>query len=296
MATVILFCGLPASGKSSWAKILEDHFQRCKKRTVVHLEYDAFEDRIFSQMCEHEEERRDAWNQARQEAAKELESILQNRYQDSTLPPLLILMDDNFHLRGMRKQIHRLLLNHRPICFGIIWTNIPIEICLERNRLRDRKIPKHVIEKMQSTFEPPRAAWEDYTITIDETTSSESIIEFVENCSEIRDLPETNNPEQKEADRAETLQNQRHTLDKTLRSWVGQVAKHDKKFARRANLARKEVLQRMKEGSIEIETEHSLLDMFLDFVLASSPVTSSDDDSSNTSLRSELKGILTEGL
>ena len=57
-----------------------------------------------------------------------------------------------------------------------------------------------------------------------------------------------------------------------------------------------QINERMKEGRIEIETDHSLLDMFLDIVLASSPVTSSDDDSSNTSLRSELKGILTEGL
>jgi tRNA uridine 5-carbamoylmethylation protein Kti12 len=326
-ATVILICGLPASGKSTLARKLKDHFQESQssntsRRAVVHyLEYDAFEDLIVSQQQQQEEEeergRREAWNQARQVVLKELEQHLQaDESSESESSDSIILMDDNFHLRGMRKQIHRLLLlQHRPIQFGVLWVDATLESCLERNRQRERRqIPESVILKMQSTFEPPTltkaaavSAWEANWMSVTDKTQFESVVEFVEHCVDIVDLPEEEHQDveqqqQQEADRAKTLQNQRHAWDKLLRTWVGQVAKYDKQFARGANMARKELLQRIKDPNFsDIGISSSItnddilmLESFLDLLLASSSTITTTDDKKNVNLRSALKVLLTE--
>jgi tRNA uridine 5-carbamoylmethylation protein Kti12 len=297
--TVILFGGLPASGKSTLARKVKDYFLQSNfERVVVHLEYDALEDLIVSQQHE-EEERRDAWNQARRVAVHELEQqLLEHGRRAESSAPLLILMDDNFHLRGMRKQIHRLLLQYRPVNFGLVWMELPVEECLERNRQRERQIPEHVISKMHATIERPKAAWENYWMSATDTTSLEYLIEFVEMCSDIVDLPEIVDPVQQEADRVQTLKNQRHNWDKLLRTWVGQVAKHDKQLARGANMARKELLQRAKDPNSELRDDAHLLDSFLDLVLSAASATRSDSaaDTSSFSVRSTLENLLMESL
>ena len=72
------------------------------------MEYDAFKDLIVLQQEEEEKERREAWNQARQAALKELEQHLKADESSASL----VLMDDNYHLRGMRKKIHHLFLQY----------------------------------------------------------------------------------------------------------------------------------------------------------------------------------------
>jgi tRNA uridine 5-carbamoylmethylation protein Kti12 len=275
--TVILFGGLPASGKSTLARRLVKEYEG----RVNHLEYDALEDSIVAQQTE--EERREAWNEARQVAIQQLEDHFTNNDEataDDDVARRLILMDDNFHLRGMRKQIHRILLNHKPVNFGIIWMQTPMQTCLERNRQRERQIPVHVFEKMSQAMEPPRIAWENSWIEVGEDASFGNVLSFVEACPEIVDLPEVNE-EQQEADRQVTAQSQSHNWDKLVRGWVGKVAEYDKTLARAANDARKGVLKLAKEQ--ETCTEKELVIIFVDLVVAG------DDGRS----RSDLMEVLT---
>jgi tRNA uridine 5-carbamoylmethylation protein Kti12 len=269
---VILFGGLPASGKSTMARKIKDYFH--DTRRVVHLEYDALEDQIASEQQEKDDIA--AWNEARLTAVQQLEGILKT-------PPnaaLLILMDDNFHLRGMRKKIHRLLLNYRPIRFGVIWMETDLDVCLQRNGLRERRIPHDVLLKMKLNLESPRSNWERNWISVSDDTAFKSILSFVQDCEEIQDLPDdtTIDPRQQERDRLKTLENQRHLWDKLLRTWVGQVAKHDKTLARGANAARKEMLVRIKEPSLEIVTDADLLRSFVESIVASTNVTRDNFD------------------
>ena len=135
--------GLPASGKSTLARKLVQRFNENdrinkipesnkKRQKLIHIEYDDLEDNLLSSITtegteidettdEVGDQRREAWNQARQHAVQQLEGGLQkiigassNETSTSVKTDTIILMDDNFHLRGMRKQIHRLLLlSHR---------------------------------------------------------------------------------------------------------------------------------------------------------------------------------------
>eukprot|EP00934_Nitzschia_sp_Nitz4_P009402 Nitzschia sp. Nitz4//scaffold7_size249615//15816//16733//NITZ4_001137-RA/size249615-processed-gene-0.276-mRNA-1//1//CDS//3329558322//9392//frame0 len=252
--SVILLCGLPASGKSTWArritKALEDQSQPNEYR-VIHLEYDVLEDALI-QDPSSPEVRREAWNEARTEATRQLKEHIHSR---SPIEKLIILMDDNYYFRGMRKDIHRLLLSEFDIHsteetnlrFGLVWVKTPVSICLERNPQRSRPVDDSIITQMQEKFEPPRLFWEvDCCLTLQDTSTLDSVLEFVRNCPKIIPLPEENEEEQ-EAERKRTRENFLCQMDQRLRQWVGHLARHDKSLARGANQARKEILHGLKD-------------------------------------------------
>jgi tRNA uridine 5-carbamoylmethylation protein Kti12 len=303
--TVILLVGLPGSGKSTLAqRLLREASDADKQnditasndamgassrlppKTIVYIEYDAIEESILQEKRNQidqkhdddnvdqnpEEQQREAWNQARVVAMERLRDELE--MSRKTTLPTTILLDDNFHLRGMRKQIHRVLLRYNKdvaqINFGILWVTCPLSHCLERNRQRlNGKVPDHVIENMHKTLEPPtQAAWEaDGVLKVSSDTPFCEIVQFVKHCPTIVDLPPEPDEEQQAADRAVTLTNQVHNLDKLLRQWVGQTAKVDKKLAQPANTARKELLQRSKEGVVDSTNVEILKDAFMNLVV-----------------------------
>ena len=307
--TVILFGGLPASGKSTLARNIQEYYYMLNNNTnkkVIHLEYDALEDEIVSKQQQQDEgeDRILAWNQARYVAVQNLERIIAKHQKDDDMDnnndnhdetSLVILLDDNFHLRGMRKQIHRKLLNiknrhDKNIRFGIIWMDTDLEMCLERNSNRQqqpqqpqpqqrRNIEKHVIQKMNRVMELPTNYWEGYWIYGNQVTFS-NLIDFIENCDDIQDVKEEDDddhdPEQQERDRKKTLDNLRHSCDKLLRSWVGKVAKYDKSLASSANIARKELLVLLKDDNDSSSTEEQLLTSFLDLIGKSHAETKDD--------------------
>lgn len=346
--SVILFAGLPASGKSTLVRKLMKRFneddrtsndphtaERAKDCEAIyrsiHIEYDNLEDSLLSSVDIEKNDiygngdeignrRRDAWNQARQHATELMQQEIQKiiaggefSTSSTNVSPMvsnetIILMDDNFHLRGMRKQIHRLLLSYRPIRFGILYLETPLDICLERNRKRlgRRQIPSYIIGKMSTSFEPPRVAWEvcstktivNYDSSEDDCvviqTKFEEIVKFIENCPNIVELPSDDaaeiDVEQQAVDRAKTRESQIHSLDKLLRSYVGRVAKFDKTFAKKANSARKAVMEEFKAGRVDNEC---IGDAFLELVvpIGSPSITEADFDAHST-IRSQLREVL----
>ncbi|OEU16190.1 hypothetical protein FRACYDRAFT_238778 [Fragilariopsis cylindrus CCMP1102] len=360
--TVILLAGLPASGKSSLAQKLRKQFDYhnntcttddCHRRRLIHIEYDVLEEDLLllSSTEEYEEtsnnddtcwknRRRDAWNQARQIAIEQMEKEMQSETvinDDSSSrrsTNTIILMDDNFHLRGMRKQIHRSLLRYQQqqqstslnmnLRFGTLYIKTPINICLERNRVRSgrRRVPDDVIIKMDAAFEPPRTAWEvDSSMTInynnnnnnnvnnnncvssehdddneyDEcftTKTIDNIIKFiVEDCPIIIDTTTTiaEIEGKSVADRTKTLENQIHNLDKLLRSCVGRVAKFDKSYAGAANMGRKQLMQDFKAVPVVGTTTTTTN---VNFNTSTSGMTNNNNEHDNSTIRSQLKGIL----
>jgi tRNA uridine 5-carbamoylmethylation protein Kti12 len=275
MPTVVLLCGLPASGKSSLANKLKDQIEN-----LAHIEYDVLEQQLLAASSNDSEEwKREAWNQARLLALQELETHLGTA-------EIVCILDDNFHLRGMRKQIHRLLLGYDDVHFGILWMCTPVEKCIERNQTRPDKVPEEVIQKLNATMELPRVAWEVNWLKVSVETPVDNIVKFITECPPIIELEEERDPELIEADRLQTLQNQRIILDQRLRTWVGQVAKFDKKLAKNANAARKEVLARLKLNDESIHDDQTLLASFLNLV-----VQSEEDSLRRTNLETQLAAL-----
>ncbi|KAL7569084.1 hypothetical protein ACA910_016922 [Epithemia clementina (nom. ined.)] len=131
----------------------------------------------------------EAWRTSRVAALEDLSSLLRNHRTSTDLKSLVVIMDDNFHLRSMRKQVFQVCQKVKEefiICsatdngkilhsqnqfedthifFGTIWMNTPLEICLQRNSSRSvkQKVPDESIHRIFDTFEPPAlgcATWE----------------------------------------------------------------------------------------------------------------------------------------
>jgi tRNA uridine 5-carbamoylmethylation protein Kti12 len=181
---VLLLCGLPASGKSSLAKQVCEQVQQNKSRSGNHdngnrfrtgcchlIEYDALQESL----TDDETDALEAWRQTRGVALQDFQKVL-TECVDSLETSSLLILDDNFHLPSMRKQVYqacqRVVAGHRyehgsgsgsssvPIYFGIVYVDTPVALCLERNRQRQRAqdvVPDQVICKMRDTLQPPPA-------------------------------------------------------------------------------------------------------------------------------------------
>jgi len=96
---------------------------------------------------------------------------------------LLIVLDDNFHLRSMRRDVYRACQEVIASCgdaryatpdiqggitpligFSVVLVDTPLDVCLERNMHRKGKshIPEQIIQKMATSIERPIANTTDY--------------------------------------------------------------------------------------------------------------------------------------
>jgi len=81
----------------------------------------------------------------------------------------VIVVDDTFHLKSMRKQF-------RPDL--ILFLDVPISTCIERNARRTRPVPVAVIEKCFESFERPpcKDSWEDRIPCVSELPTVDFIL------------------------------------------------------------------------------------------------------------------------
>ena len=208
----MLLIGLPGAGKTTFVNELIRSSSALEVRmgpvTVQSINYDAIQESIivkknkkkcgggdddggddgYYQECDLM-----AWRQTRHLALEQLKQAIEthiislvpaaagSQHQNHTHnKSLLIVMDDNFHLRSMRREVYkvcqklvmihnheysdRLLLKYKyNIGFSVVHLNTSFEECVERNSKRygtRAYVPLRVLEKMRDAFEPPREAWE----------------------------------------------------------------------------------------------------------------------------------------
>jgi len=252
-ASIVLLCGLPASGKSTIASLMKESM-KCddsyrgdgndsdnddtidETKTffdkVILIDYDEITKKEFyemqilnrekinsietsatiadSNLCNGKSQNdsvssffteleRSAWRKARLTALEILQQNLENHFHPNPHPNphphehinqseplkkqekleinrLLIIMDDNFHLRSMRREVYKICQRYvlwqpdlkgthineedmytNRISFTIVVVDVPMRICLERNALREgnNRVPDHVITKMARSIEFP---------------------------------------------------------------------------------------------------------------------------------------------
>lgn len=217
--------GLPGSGKSTVVRRLiayhEQHRERAlsscignknsnhstgipvisRFEVILHIDYDALTQQGFRNSGGSDNIDLDplktslfdstdlkAWRESRVKALESLKDTLINHFTcGNNTSSLLILMDDNFHLRSMRRDVYRTCQeilatpltdttdhSQPQISFSSVYLSIPLEVCLQRNSLRSGKerIPTDVIKRMASAIEPPDetkqyASFERFHVSID---------------------------------------------------------------------------------------------------------------------------------
>lgn len=62
---------------------------------------------------------------------------------------------DATHLLRIHRQAYHELAREQGCLVEALWFDAPLELCLERNRARPRRVPEEVMLEMARTFEPP---------------------------------------------------------------------------------------------------------------------------------------------
>jgi tRNA uridine 5-carbamoylmethylation protein Kti12 len=285
ITVVALMCGLPASGKSRLAQRL---LSACKEENwdVAHIEYDQVEDSLLSAAAaedsnhDNNEYTRDVWKASRTKSLQVLEAKLQEPPPANTnnALPRIIILDDNFHLRSMRREVFRTCQEfvgssspEKLVYFVILWLDVPKDLCLQRNIQRERSVQPDIIDRMTTTLEPPgKEHWEQCFLHIQEDTENSTIIDFVtRKClrQPVAPPPPPVDLEQLDEERRKTRQSWLHTWDQRLRSWVGTVTQISRKDTGQANRARKSMLQKLRQeqqGDNLLPNESIIFQMFLD--------------------------------
>jgi predicted kinase len=288
-ATIVaLLMGLPASGKSTLAaRLVTD----CEDNDthVARVEYDEIEDGLLGELNPSQQDggdsdahAREVWKESRQKSLELFQAHLADDSSRMTQSKRIILMDDNFHLRSMRREIYRICQEYvkdhdAKIYFSLLWVDTPQELCLERNPNRPRPVPEDVIHRMSTTLQPPgKENFEHCFLRIHnlptETSAPpyEAIREFVtrrcmENYEPVPPPPPPIDWEQLEEERRKTRESWLHGWDQRLRKWVGLVAQIARKDTGKANQSRKTLLTKLRQeqqGESELPTEGTIAAWF----------------------------------
>lgn len=317
-ASILLLCGLPGSGKSSVAQNIvqtyrkfrddddrvgvKDEVSLTQNDKVVIIEYDAIEQDIRQQQTfdgkyssQFTSDDLDAWRKSRITALNVLKNTLSDHFcgsdNDNHASSLLIILDDNFHLRSMRRDIYRACqdfitaASDAIISFSVAYIKTPLHVCLERNNLRRGKqhIPPDIITRMDATIEPPDdskpyASFERFHVIIGNTTSDEfnhKMLHNIDQCiknalqSPIEAKKELTAEEiaqiqkEKELQRQQTNKCQVQRIDLLLRRLVGAVGKVDKKRSKEANDTRKVITEKLRlEQTVGVTSYENVVQQF----------------------------------
>ncbi|KAL9183778.1 hypothetical protein ACHAXT_004634 [Thalassiosira profunda] len=332
-ASVVLLCGLPGCGKSTFAKTLIDlHMRRCNQHTngngvgkgdvhggqqsydapvisrfdkIAHVDYDSITQKELDRCNKDTDGSSDsqtshapfdandleAWRRSRVRALKELRDTLVSHFcGDTNASSLLVVMDDNFHLRSMRREVYRTcqeVVDQHPaqIGYSSIYFATPLEACIQRNSARNGKerIPPDVMHRMAANMEPPDetkpyASFERSHVTFDNSNSSEidsKSWQEVDQCIQkslqspiprkkvLTEEEIAQMEEEKARQREETLNCQTHRADQLLRKLVGAVGRVDKKRSKEANNTRKSIMETIRKEDVTIDmSDESLAQQF----------------------------------
>jgi tRNA uridine 5-carbamoylmethylation protein Kti12 len=143
----IIFCGLPASGKSTLAaglcKVLSgsDPFRPVQTMDIDLLRADLYRTGNVEQQFQPDLE-------TTVRTAK-IEAIVSTVSQGRT-----IIDDDMNYFRSMRKEIVDACVAAR-VHYGIIYVSTPLKTCLNWNKQRENKVPDDLIRKVAEKIDPP---------------------------------------------------------------------------------------------------------------------------------------------
>ncbi|KAK1747993.1 L-seryl-tRNA(Sec) kinase [Skeletonema marinoi] len=347
-ASILLFCGLPGSGKSTIARDVAHIYSKCggddrvgveddesmitQMDRVVIIDYDVIAEQEssgagygISGSSQFTSDDLEAWRKSRITALDVLKNTLYDHFSSSKKDDatLLVVMDDNFHLRSMRREVYRAcqdFLVTAPdaiISFSIAYISAPLNVCLRRNDSREGKqhIPSHVITRMDATIEPPDeskpyASFEKFHLTINNTTdnaigrktfhdiekcineSLQSPIQAKKECS-VEEIAQME--QERERQRLETFKCKSQRIYLLLRRLVGAVGRVDKKRSKEANETRKDIIERVRiENNVGSMSDECIVQQFASKMLG---IEASDDwQAMNTPLTSAIQSSFQEFL
>ena len=145
---LILMCGVPASGKSTIANNLAQHF---KEQKAVVISMDAIREKWFgTRKCQDRGD--EVYAQSIDDTLSAFESCD------------IVIYDATNRTRKTRRKVVETIQKYYDCLVYCVFMDTPLEVALERNANRDKSIqvPPAVIHRMFDTLERPREENEEY--------------------------------------------------------------------------------------------------------------------------------------
>ncbi len=199
---LIILVGLPASGKSTFAKALKKSLESKDLESKVHIvDTDRIRTELFGTEFHPDNE-----PIVLQEKDSRIQALLQAR------PPNIVISDDLNYLTSQRQKL-RQIAQDAGAQYLILYISTPVEKALEWNQNRENQVPDKVIRRINAKLDPPgkKYQWDTAFYSIDLTTASVSqavsdFLEKLQTCEAAKIDKVTKNTEHEGPDLAEELE------------------------------------------------------------------------------------------
>ncbi len=273
-AVIVVLLGLPASGKSTFARLLSANLS---DSSSVIIEYDKLvplaQQKSF---LDHPGE----WKAERKSILEQVDQYLNGEAIETFAPnaanrqsqKLTVIIDDNNYYSSMRYEYFQLARKHQT-GFCQFFIDVPEKQALSCNesRCQEAKVPDEVIKKMAVKLEKPeplKNSWEKFSFQIAIKDSLAELKDYSDFCLGMIEMA-MRNPvqpldleekaiEEANKDRARLNVSVIHQADKCLRKIIGQKMKEAKDSERdkdelktratKLNSVKDELLEDLKTG------------------------------------------------
>ncbi|TXT60310.1 MAG: L-seryl-tRNA(Sec) kinase [Promethearchaeota archaeon] len=245
---LICLTGLPASGKSTFARKLKKIIvKEQKKYEVAVIDPDIIRSTLMGESFDSEKE-----HIVRKKNLEQIKASLQENK--------IVISDDINYYTSMRHELKEIAINLR-LPFFIVHISTPLKICLEWNRKRGKPIPNEVICTIADRFDMfDKYKWESPDLIIDMSKVSKidpiiyNFLKYID--KQLRKI----SPTGKEKSTSPEKTNYREELDSITRSIVGEFLRQHKQFKKRKKLlkARKQFIKMKLDENLShkaIETQ-----------------------------------------
>ncbi|KAH8298612.1 hypothetical protein KR018_010858 [Drosophila ironensis] len=264
---LLALLGLPGAGKSSLCAWLQG--QPLGPICVLHLRFDDFLEARPPAPLAHKQQRSLVL-----QIVEQLVAALQGTapWPAQVQPPreapdlgsrdYLILCDDNFYYRSMRRKLQQ-LARSAGCLYGQLYIARPLSACLEANALREasERVPEEVVRRMQDRIEPPGAeAWEGNSLILAEahsTLARQAVLQFLDKLM-AQKVPVPSAQQAQPAQQATQDQTPAHQLDLRLRARIKELlgegaagAESKRAAGERLNGQRRRILQQFRDEEEE---------------------------------------------
>ena len=173
---LLALCGIPASGKTTFAEILMREL--AKNQDVKIVSTDSWRDADYYAEFKPSNEHR-----VREAALEKTQELLTEG--------VSVIHDDTNYYTSMRHELLE-IAKAKACAFGIVQITTPINTALKWNKQRSQIIPEEVIVRIHEKFEPPgtKYAWDRPLVKVDlsESTKFDSaklVVELVSKLSRL---------------------------------------------------------------------------------------------------------------
>ena len=138
MGTILVFCGLPGSGKSTKA----EEFKRFYGESVEVVSTDAIREEVFGDIHT-------------QEHNTEVFNIAYKRIKEFSETKEVVIFDATNTTMKSRKRIFNCGIDRKKNEIVCVIFSVPFKSCLENDLIREKRVGPGIIEKFYNSFQIP---------------------------------------------------------------------------------------------------------------------------------------------